>query len=303
MFNLLFKDKKISSFEQFIDNFDLEAVKMYYLGGSLVRWTELCGQSEIARQLKNIDPQKNIDEQLAFIFDKPSPLRIDVGKIIAAQTVKSSLSSFILGEDLKKYACFKNSYSSFSTIKYFMTESIGSSFTVGNGSFSDITGSFNAVSGSFLGAETSFFNLSASFNSLSSSFSYNIGSFGSLYGSFSNRSTSFMTMNGSFLYAETSFRLHNSSFDSNLNLSNNKGGSFNFGIGSFNNSSFMSYSASSSFMSGSRFGTVSDDSVTNGSMVSEEKNVTLPIKTPEEKITENLSYCPLNRFGYGIHLI
>lgn len=289
MFNLLFKDKKISSFKQFIDNFDLEAVKMYYLGGSLVCWLELCGKSEIAELLKSVDPKKDIDEQLAAVFGQPLPKKIDFEKKFSVQTVKNSITSFVLSENPKEYACFKNTYSSFSAFD--------SSFSAENGSYKAPSGAFNETKISFLHSLSSFFN------GFGGSFINAVGSFGGLYGSFMSQKG--FTNIGSYVYSETSFTFGSGSFNNNLNLSSNTSSSFNYNVSSFNNSSFefSSYKFPTSFISSGESSLMPDSLSAADSAALQDIKETFPPKTPEEKIIENLSYCPLNRFGYGIHLI
>lgn len=61
--------KKIFSADDIADNFDIAAVRGYFLAGSLVRWLEAHGGAAYAEQLEQLDPRDPaLNEKLAAIF-------------------------------------------------------------------------------------------------------------------------------------------------------------------------------------------------------------------------------------------
>lgn len=310
MFDLLFDGKKISSFQQLTDNFDFEAVKLYCLGGSLSSWLDNCGESEIAEKVRGIDFYGDIDTQLAEIFGQPAPIRVDIQKAQAVNNAKNALSSFIMGVNPFSYAVSANNCSFLAQAEHLSSFALGSfSLNSGsflNGSFSSLissyaynissfeqnTGSFKVGTGSF-GIGSGYYEYESeyefgSFRRFLSSFNFEQGSFYSAVNSFGWETTSFSYGTTSYSLSTTSF--NSGSFNSNLNLN----------MSSFSPSSFSPSSFEVSSFSAGSFGEthiISDNRA-------EEKPVEEAIlKTSEEKICENLTYSPLNRYGYGIHLI
>lgn len=301
MFSLLLTKGKINSFEQLKDNFDLEAVRLYYLGGSLIKWLEMCGKSEIAERVRNIAPNKDIDIQLAEIFEQPIPLKADIKKAQKFADAKKSIFSFILRDNPLKYAVSANSCSFFLQ-RALSGETITDSHSLDNNmnenSFYDVNGSFENKTGSFKYGIGSFRNGSeyeseyereseaGSFGYKAASFTFEQRSFSASVSSYLSSNTSFFLKTNSFNYKETSFFLNKGSFETGSFLSKNI-------LSSFSLSSFISSLSQSSFTSCCD-SMLKDYSENNSEEIS---------KSPEEKIYENLSYCPLNQFGYGIHLI
>ena len=301
MFSLLLTKGKINSFEQLKDNFDLEAIRLYYFGGSLIKWLEMCGKSEIAERVRNIDPNKDIDIQLAEIFEQPIPLKADIKKAQKFADAKKSIFSFILRDNPLKYAVSANSCSFFLQM-VLSGETITDSHSLDNNmnenSFFDVNGSFENKTGSFKYGIGSFRygseyereyereSEAGSFGYKAASFAFEQRSFSASVSSYLSSNTSFFLKTNSFNYKETSFFLNKVSFETGSFLNKNI-------LSSFSPSSFISSFSPSSFTSCCD-NVLKDNSENNSEEIS---------KSPEEKIYENLSYCPLNRFGYGIHLI
>lgn len=287
MFSLLFAKGKINSFEQLKDNFDLEAVRLYYLGGSLIGWLEMCGKLGIAERVRNIDTNKDIDIQLAEIFGQPIPIKVDIERAQKFADVKKSVSAFILSDNPLKYAVSVNQCS-------FIQNHLQQDFTE------------EKKTDSFSPHDSSFFTLNGSFEYNSGSFKYGAGSFSHEYeseyekNSFAFEHSSFSAMASSYTFSNTSFFLKTTSFSF-------KETSFFFNQGSFVTTSFQNKHILSSFPMSSFTSSFSSSSLTScyDEVLNNysNKNSEEMSKSPEEKIYENLSYCPLNRFGYGIHLI
>lgn len=280
MFSLFFAEGKINSFEQLKENFDLEAVRLYYLGGSLIGWLEMCGKSGIAERIRNIDPNNDIDIQLAEIFEQSIPIKVDIKKAQKFDDAKKSISAFILSDNPLKYAVSVNkcSFIQKNVQQDFAKEKKTDSFSLHNSSFYTLNSSFE------YGEDSLSYEYQSEFEK--NSFVFEHSSFSAVSGSYIFSSTSFFLKLTSFSFKETFFYLNKSSF---LTTSfQNK-----YILLSFPSSSFTSLFSLSSFTS------CCDDMLNNYS----NKNSEEISKSPGEKIYENLSYCSLNRFGYGIHLI
>lgn len=309
MFDLLFDGKKISSYQQLKDNFDFETVKLYCLGGSLSSWLDCCGESEIAERVRGINIHEDIDIQLAEIFGLPAPIRVDIQKAQAVNNVKNALSSFVMGVNPLTYALTAGNSSFIGlTAKQF------SSFEVGTGSFFANSGSF--TNGSYTFMLGSFEQNTSYFEKTSSSFrigigsyeyesEYEYGSFRNVYSSFKFEQSSARSLSNSFNLENTSFSYNTGSFLTSsyfINTSSYNLSSFtdNSSISSFSSSSFIISSFSEKSFERSSNMTVSgcEDDAYGKAAVKEENP-----KTPEEKICDNLTFSPLNRYGYGIHLI
>ena len=63
--------KPIDSLEKLKENFNAEELTSSYKDGSLIRWLDFFFYDKISAQVKNIDPNENIGEQLAKIFKEP----------------------------------------------------------------------------------------------------------------------------------------------------------------------------------------------------------------------------------------
>lgn len=228
MYCLWLGGKKVQTVEQLRENFHLQHLCGYLLGGSLARWLEAAGDPHSAEKVRNIDLDGDYEEQLLIIFGKKQqlPLFVPDNGAVSAATVSPCF--------------FKGEAGSFTA---------GGSFSAENSSFSVNAGSFAPTSGfwgSFKGNNNN----------------NNNG------GSFKTGSYAF----GSYLYAFGSF----------------KWGSFS--AGSFGLSSFTgSFSAGSFSLDASDLASFSFDKYQQ--------------LAPEKKVMINLSSEPLNRYGYGIHLI
>ena len=317
MFDLLFDGKKISSFQQLTDNFDFEAVKLYCLGGSLSTWLDNCGKSEIAEKVRSIDLYGDIDARLAEIFGQPAPIRVDIQKAQAVNNAKNALSSFVMGITPFSYAVSANNGSFLAQSEYMSSFAPGSfnlnSSSFMNGSFNNLMTSYVYNISSFEQSKGSFeFNTNSfrigsgyyeyeseyelgSFQRFSHSFNFEQSSFFSFLTSFGWGTTSFSLETTSFSFENTSYSLYNTSFNIgsfNSNLNTNLS---SFSLSSFSTSSFEA----SSFAAGS-FG---ETHLIDKNRTEEKPVEEVDTRTPEEKICENLTYSPLNRYGYGIHLI
>lgn len=291
MFSLLFTNGKISSLEQLKDNFDIEAVKLYYLGGSLTDWLEMCGKSEIARKVRNIDLNRDIDVQLAEIFGQPIPVKARIEQAEKLDRVKKSLTSFVLKDNPLKYALSANKRSFMQILELReLSEVVKSdSFSVNGSSFYSLSGSFEFKPGSFE-YKTGSFGYGVGSFSYEYESEYEKGSFVFERNSFSAAAGSHTLFNTSFLFGATSFGFNKTSFSFNQT---------SFSPSSFNNAGIRS-SFTSSFSSAAPIPDCGDGSKRYDGGLNKKENV---CRSPEEKIYENLSYCPLNRFGYGIHLV
>lgn len=310
MFDLLFDGKKISSFQQLKDNFDLEAVKLYCLGGSLSSWLDCCGESEIAERVRGINIYEDIDIQLAEIFGQPAPIRVDIQKAQAVNNAKKALSSFVMGANPLAFALTANNNSFIC-----LTERQMSSFEVGTGSFFNNSGSFTNSSyanliGSFEQNISSFENTLSSFRNgigsyeYESEYEFEFGSFRKIYSSFNFEQSSKRDVFNSFNLENTSFSYNTSSFLTSSYFINTS----SYNLSSFtDNSSTSSFSPSSFIISSFSANSFEQKSDATYSGSKGETNITADegenLKTPEEKICDNLTFSPLNRYGYGIHLI
>ena len=289
MYCLWIGGKKVNDLKQLKANFDLDSVEIYCLGGGLARWLRQCGEIEIAEKIEKIDTQSDLSERLAKIFDQPyivkhSPVDHPSSCIpaeksekkftssFAANNIPSEGGSFTAGENIGSFGAESSSYE--------LTSFGGSSFESTlrySGSASVPVGSLAFEYSSFV---TNSFNLlSTSFNLFTASFNYS--------------STSFMT--SSFHEYEYEYEAGGSfsAFSGSYSL-----GSFRAYMGSFTDTSFVNTVSSykESILSGVHRSEGSEEAV---SEIKEE----IPQLSPHEKVLKNIAACPLNRFGYGIHLI
>lgn len=268
MYSLWIGGKKIYSLEQLKDNFDLTSVELYYCGGGLARWLRLCGEADIADKIEKIDTSFDISEQLAEIFGQPKP-------------IKKTQSNSSADVSAPKEPVEASSSFSFEVPKQ------ENSFRIGGGlnSFSPELIPFSSfeMSSSFGGSS---FTWTLFYTGSGASFSLEAASL--LTTSFNFFSTSFMT---------SSFHQYEYEFET--------GGSFS-GLGSFKLGSFSFASGSFTSSAGS-FNTTELEPEACGSdrLISESVNnkAEAPLPSPREKILQNFLACPLNRFGYGLHLI
>ena len=202
--------------------------------------------------------------------------QIDLSRSISRQLAE------ILGVDLPETD--EGSFQSAITPKP-TPSAAGSSFAASPSSFSDtylplgsFSSSFDTASFSFSAAYTSFFTtsfLTTSFGGSEYEYEYESGSFTT--NSFSLYLSSFFTESAFFT------------------------GSFAFGSGSFTLGSFTTEYGSFFLGSGSFPLSLTSFSPQSFESPTAEKEPT-PL-TPQQKFRLNLSSCPLNRYGYGIHIV
>lgn len=148
------------------------------------------------------------------------------------------------------------------------------SFSIGSFETSFSTSSFN-----FSAAYTSFFTTSFLTTSFTSTYEYEY------------ESNSFTT---------NSFSLYQTSFSAETAGSLNFG---SFGSGSFSLGSFTFEQSSFTLGSGSFPLTLSSFSPKSAETALAPNTENTPTMTPQQKFELNISSCPLNRYGYGIHLV
>ncbi len=245
---LWFNRCRISDAAEIAENFDIAALRGYFLGGRLADWLREHGGEAFADKIANIAPDSpDLDVQLARVFGKSEPERRVVFGGIPAEHSVPNAGSFA-GSGV-----------------------MGSSFAAGSGFF----GGFGAGSGS-AGGYLSGSGYYGSF--LSGSYS------GGSYGSFRK------------------FRLWEWEWEWRFGGSfrgSFRGGSFAFGsymfgsgaylLGSFNRGSF-----SGSFPVFGSFGGAYGSFFGWNGMTAEEY---------DRIMYECLRKCPLDCFGYGIHII
>lgn len=292
MYCLWIGGKKVYDLKQLKENFDYDSVEIYCLGGGLARWLRQCGEVETAEKIEEINPSSDLSEQLAEIFDQPNPIKklsfYTDSACITPEISKGKLSSSFAASDVlsdngsfatdRKADSFHLDFSFPSS--YEISSFGGSSFeaaTVYTGSSAALSTSFSLESSSF--AATSFSFISTSFNFITTSF---------LTSSFHEFEYEFET-GGSFAVLGGSYSL----------------GSFGAYIsGSFANTSFIS--TTSNFKAENTSSGVLTYGESNADKIDRENadsEITAPQLSPSEKILQNITACPLNRFGYGIHLI
>lgn len=165
--------KKIFSAEEIADNFDIAAIRGYYLGGSLIRWLEAHGGEAYAKALSALDPKDPaLNDRLTEVFTGKkctAPVhKADEWLIRAVDMLRSGAA--VSGSGIGSYNLGSFNYNF-------------GSFALGFGSFS--AGSFRTGSfgrtwqwewewrfGSFRGGSFSFGN-----TSFGGSYRLNLGSF------------------------------------------------------------------------------------------------------------------------------
>lgn len=229
--------KKISNAAEIIDNFDLAAVRGYFLGGSLSEWLREHGGTVYADRLdklRTLDPQDpQLNDRLAEVFG------VSAGAV----------TEVFCGNVPDNGACAGNNGGS-------------------------RCGSFGSFSGGFRG----------------SSGSFNFGSYGVFQGSGLGIGSGGLTALGSYRFSlwewEWEWRFAGrGSFRGSF-------GSYRFGSGSYLLGSFGSFpwgSFSGSFGAGSFGGFGSGGSITADEY--------------DRIMYECLRKCPLNCYGYGIHIV
>lgn len=260
MYCLWLNGKKISTLDELKKNYEPSGVEMYFLGGSLTRWLELCGETEIAEKIKNLDPFGDIKYELAKIFGYDLPQKIEKNKTSIPLTDFKNQNRDTEKQSKKDIPVFSSFY-----------------HDIPNNSFSGKADSF---------FESSSYKLMPSSLNYSSFFSKTFFS----SGSYNFLSTSFSV---------SSFHEFEFEFKANSSFSAGSFGSFLTGSESFVCASFLPGSFKCQNNTDKK--EFKDEIIIEGKKecnTNEEKPM-----SDEEKIRLNLSACPLNRFGYGIHLI
>ncbi len=247
--------RKIFSADEISANFDIAAIRGYFLGGSLIKWLDSHGGEEYSRLLERLSPSDAaLNDRLTEIFTQKKcsvPVhKADEQLIMTINLLKGGVP--VTGS----------------------AQGVCTSGVLGGSSAP--TGGYNAGSTAYL---------------------MNYGSFraGSFSGSF-NRSWewewewwlgSFRRNYGSFAYGTGSYRWNYSSFGyGSFNFGSFAGGSFRrgFALGSFPFDTSYGMGSYRGFPLGGSFRQVTSD----------EYDVIM---------YRCLGICPLNRFGYGIHII
>lgn len=288
MYCLWIGGKKIDTLEQLKKNFDFNSVEIYCYGGGLAPWLRLCGEDRLAERVEEIDFSADVEEQLSDIFDVPVPKAEKTYAnsevtLCNAPSIKN-ISSFTPSELSDSFSVSAVSPNSFSAD----SSSFGS-HSFGNSSFA--ASSF--IRSSFAATEVGAYSFS---NSLKT------GSGITFITSF--LLTSFEFFNTSF--TASSFHEYEFEFETSGSFSRS---SFYNSLSSFNKT-YKSFSLSSSFSSpsGSSFSVSTSFSKATEEENSNESKKTSPepdysLLSHEEKLMLNINACPLNQFGYGLHLI
>ncbi|NLJ16963.1 MAG: hypothetical protein GX346_07515 [Clostridiales bacterium] len=118
--------KKIDDASKIKDNFDLAALRGYYIAGNLVKWLEANGGKVYAQRLKYTnadDPLLNIRLQLAFDIP-PRVISVHEGGI---STGRGGFTSFTGANG--SFSSFTNSYVGYKKKSSFVYSSLSGSFS------------------------------------------------------------------------------------------------------------------------------------------------------------------------------
>ncbi len=323
MFCLWLENKKANNLQQLKEYFDFDIVEMYLLGGGLKSWLIQCGEDELAKRVNDIDLTRNIHEQLSEIFKIKLP-KTENKKYEIIPFAQSDKKFDFAGNSVKgtSFEHGKNVTisDSFNTSPNFENEAEKTSFYPETGSFEIIVPTSFEIRSNSLGSFTETVLKINSFEQTvvgSFEYSFESSSFNQSSSPFEQRSISTL-ITGSFI---------NSSFNFNVNSFGEHEYEFEF-----ENEYFRSFAGSfaefsSSFLWEEINGSFTLSSFTYAEKVNggikdlanvssydghyepkeEKEEIFLPKKSdeipPEEKIKQNITSCPLNRYGYGINLI
>ena len=249
--------KKIYSADEIADNFDIAAIRGYFLGGSLIKWLSSHGGEELARELSNVLPDEPcLNDRLSGIFLRKKcdvPVHRTDENVVAA---------------VERFKC--NAAPQPTVTGSLGVSSLSGSFAFGSFGFGKMASSGVYRFGSYsLGS----FNRGSFSNAWQWEWEWRFGSFRK--GSFRYGNTSF---GGSYVYNFGSFNYGSYSFGSY------RSGSFRFG-GPFASGEALLFGSYRGFpLSGGSFRCITSDEY-------------------DEIMYRTLGMCPLNRYGYGIHLI
>ncbi len=257
---LWFNRCRISDAAEIAENFDIAALRGYFLGGRLVEWLREHGGEAFADKLEKLDPASaDLDVRLSRIFGKEPPDHREVFcGIPAAERGVHNAGSFAGSGAVSSYYAAGSGVSG-----SFGAGSRGAgSFFYGSGYYgSFLSGSYSGsfLSGSYSGGSYGSFR---KFRLWEWEWEWRFG--GSFRGSFAF---------GSYVFGSVAYLL----------------GSFNGSLGgSFPGGSFGSFTAKGSF--GGAYGSFCG---WNGMTAEEYDRI----------MYECLCKCPLDCFGYGIHII
>lgn len=238
---LWFNRCRISDAAEIAENFDIAALRGYFLGGRLIEWLREHGGEAYADKLKMIDPASpDLDARLSMVFGKSAPEHREV------------FSGASAGHSVHNAGSFAGSGAAGSFVWGYAGSFAAGSGGVGSFSYgSGYYGSF--LSGSYSGGSFRKFRL------WEWEWEWRFG--GSFRGSFRGGSFAF----GSYMFGSGAYLL-----------------------GSFNGGSF-----SGSFPGGSFGGAYGSFCGWNGMTAEEYDRI----------MYECLRKCPLDCFGYGIHII
>lgn len=281
--------RKIFSADEISAYFDIAAIRGYFLGGSLCTWLAEHGGEMYIDALSALDPADPcLNDRLTEIFTQKKNT-VPVHR--ADEQLINAVDHFRNGEApaaISETCSYNGSFNSNSTA--------GSSFAnaMGFGSFK--YGSFGFNFGSFA-------NKYGSFRNVLNYSSFGYGSYN--YGSFSRSSFRLWEWEWDWRWYLGSFRsgsFRYGSFSGVAGAGSYRLGSFNYGSfahGSFNYRQFGQGSFGFGFSQWQGFGSHRGTafSGTSGSypMLSSDEY--------DEIMYRTLGICPLDRFGYGIHLI
>lgn len=287
IYSLWIGGKRVYSLKQLMNSFDLSSVEVYYYGGGLVRWLRLCGANEIADRVEKIDPALDPSEQLAEIFGQPMPKKTTVPDIASypSAPIKDegiSASSF----SSKALDASAVSFSESAVLSSFSGNDVTDSFSVSQ-TLSASSFEVSSFGGSSFGASLIYISSAAALNAsfVLETSSFSLTSFNMFATSFA--ASSFHEYEYEF---ETGGSFNSGSFT--LGSFNSYAGSFTGTLGSFNAGSFSSADIAPKETESGSFTSAGDDTAQEA-----------PQLSPKEKVLQNISACPLNRFGYGLHLI
>lgn len=272
--------KKIFSADEIADSFDIAAIRGYFLGGSLEKWLMSHGGEDYAQALRDIDPaDPSLNDRLTQLFTGAPKCSVPVHKadeqVIRAVEEFKGIAPPTVGSAVGAQAV-SGSFG-------------GSSFNYGSWRYSlGEYGSYSLSSfrkGSFRYDwewEWEWYLGSFRKKYLGSAF----GSFSSFsYGSFSTGSYSAFRWN---LFGSSSFRY--SSFNySSVGAGSFSMGSFRYGSFPWNYDKLGSFTGIMGYLAGSFTGAGSFKALTPDEY--------------DEIMYRTLGMCPLDCFGYGIHLI
>lgn len=269
--------RKIFSADEISANFDIAAIRGYFLGGSLIKWLDSHGGKEYARLLEKLSPSDPaLNDRLTEIFTQKKcdiPVHKADEQLIMTINLLKGGSPATIGS-AQGVNAGSGSYAA------------GSFAPLGYGSFGAGSAGYMLNYGSFRSGSFAFGSFNRSWEWewewYLGSFRRNYGSFAYGFGSYAYNFGSYSLNYGSFAYGTGSYRWNLGSFG----FGSFTGGSFRrgFTLGSFPFDTSYGMGSYRGFPLGGSFRQVTADEY-------------------DEIMYRCLGICPLNRFGYGIHII